>query len=262
MSDQMVISTAVAPVHSGAAFTSEIITQGLMFESVFILGEQDSWLNIKMEDGYEGWIHHFYVSQNQINSQNSIILTDRYTPLRLQRGKDGQIMALLSFGTVVPLIEKTSGYCTIQMINGEGAFIPVQKEISQQYRSDIVTLATNLFGVPYLWGGKSSFGYDCSGFVQMVLKTAGISIKRDSSQQEKDEKLEDISMNDASPGDLMFFSENDCINHVAFIAGEGKIIHCSGEVKIESIIQGDPGFNNKLAKQNHSFRSISKGVNS
>ena len=262
MSDHMVISTAVAPVHSGASFTSEMITQGLMFESVFILGEQDNWLNIKMEDGYEGWIHHFYVSENHVNSQNSIIVTARYTPLRLQRGKDGQVMALLSFGTVVPLIEKTSGYCTIQMINGEEAFIPAQQEISQQNRSVIIKLATNLFGVTYLWGGKSSFGYDCSGFVQMVLKTAGIYIKRDSSEQGIDEKLEDISMIDASPGDLVFFSENDCINHVAFIAGEGKIIHCSGEVKIESIIEGEQGFNNKLAKLDHTFRSISKVVNS
>ena len=262
MSDQMVISAAVAPVHSGAAFTSEMITQGLMFESVIILGEQDNWLNIKMEDGYEGWIHYFYVSENQVNSQNCIILTDRYTPLRLQRGNDGQIMALLSFSTVVPLIEKTFGYCKIQMINGEEAFIPAQQKISQQSRSDIIKLATNLLGVPYLWGGKSSFGYDCSGFVQMVLKTAGISIKRDSSQQEKDEKLEDISMNDTSPGDLMYFSENDCINHVAFIMGEGKIIHCSGEVKIESIIEGEAGFNTQLATLDHTFRSISKVVKS
>jgi len=262
MSDHMVISAAVAPVHSRAAFTSKMITQGLMFESVFILGEQDNWYNIKMEDGYEGWIHHFYVSENHINSQNSIILTDRYTPLRLQRGKDGQIMALLSFGTVVPLIEKTSGYCKIQMINGEEAFIPAQHEMSQQHRSDIVRLVTTLLGVPYLWGGKSSFGFDCSGFVQMVLKTAGIYIKRDSSQQAKDQALEDISKSDASPGDLMFFSENDCINHVAFIAGEGKIIHCSGEVKIQSIIEGEQEFNNNLATLDHTFRSISKALNS
>ena len=262
MNDQMVISAAVAPVHSGATFTSEMITQGLMFESAFILGEQGNWLNVRMEDGYEGWINHFYVSENHVNSHNSIILTDRYTPLRLQRGKDGQIMVLLSFGTVVPLIEKTSGYCTIQMINGEEAFIPAQMEISPKNRSDIIKLAQNLFGVPYLWGGKSSFGYDCSGFVQMVLKTAGISIERDSNKQAEDEKLEDISISDAMPGDLMFFSENDCINHVAFIAGEGKIIHCSGEVKIESIIEGELGLNNKLATLSHTSRSISKVVNS
>ena len=261
MSDNMVISVAVAPVHKEAAFTSEMVTQGLMFESVSILDKKDNWLNISMEDGYEGWIHHFYLSENQVNFQNSLILTDRYTPLRSERGKDSQIMALLSFGTAMPLIEQTSGYCKIQKINGQGAFIPAQQEIIQQNRNDIVKVATNLLGVPYLWGGKSSFGYDCSGFVQMVLKTAGISIKRDSSQQAKDETLEDISMNDASPGDLIFFSENDCINHIAFIAGEGKIIHCSGEVKIESIIEGEPGFNNKLATLDHTFRSISKVVN-
>jgi len=261
MSRKAVISTAVAPVHSGAAFTSEMITQGLMFESVSIQGEQDNWLNIMMEDGYEGWIHDFYVSKSQVNSQKSIILTNRYTPLRLQRGKESQIIALLSFGTVVPLIEKTSGYCTIQMINGQEAFIPAQLDISKQHRSDIIKLATNLFAVPYLWGGKSSFGYDCSGFVQMVLKTLGISIDRDSSQQVVDEKLEDISISDAAPGDLIYFSENDCINHVAFIAGEGKIIHCSGEVKIESIKEGESGFNKKLAALNHTVRSISKLVN-
>ena len=59
-----------------------------------------------------------------------------------------------------------------------------------------------------------------------------------------------------------FFFDNDCINHVAFIAGEGKIIHCSGEVKLESIIEGEPGFNSKLAKLDHIFTSISKMVNS
>ena len=262
MSRKAVISTAVAPVHSGAAFTSEMITQGLMFEPIFILGRQDNWLKIKMEDGYEGWIHDFYVSESHVNCQNSIIVTDRYAPLRLQRGKDSQIMALLSFGTVVPLIEQASGYCTIQMINGEEAFIPAQMEISPKNRSDIIKLAKKLFGVPYLWGGKSSFGYDCSGFVQMVLKTAGIYIERDSNKQAEDEKLEDISISDAMPGDLMFFSKNDSINHVAFIAGEGKIIHCSGEVKIESIIEGELVFNNKLATLSHTFRSISKMVNS
>jgi len=262
MSRKAVISTAVAPVHSGAAFTSEMITQGLMFESVSIQSEQDNWLNITMEDRYEGWIHNFYVSESRVNCQNSIIVTDRYAPLRLQHGKDSQIIALLSFGTVVPLIEQSSGYCTIQMINGEEAFIPAQMEISPKNRSDIIKLAQNLFGVPYLWGGKSSFGYDCSGFVQMVLKTVGISIERDSNKQAEDEKLEDISISDAMPGDLMFFSENDCINHVAFIAGEGKIIHCSGEVKIESIIEGELGFNNKLATLSHTSRSISKVANS
>ena len=262
MSDQMVISAAVAPVHKEACFTSEMITQGLMWESVSILSKKDNWCRVTMEDGYEGWMHYFYLSEPQIDSQNSLILTNRCTPIRSQRGKDGQILTLLSFGTTVPILEKTSGYCRIQLINGEEAFIPAQQEILKQNRSDIIKLAIYLMGVPYLWGGKSSFGYDCSGFVQMVLKAVGISIPRDTGLQIKTDWLKEISITDTQPGDLVFFFVDNQINHVAFTTGEGKIIHCSGEVKLESIIEGEPGFNSKLAKLDHTFTSISKMVNS
>jgi len=262
MSNTMVISTAVAPVHKEATFTSEMITQGLMFESVIILEGQDNWFNVKMEDGYEGWMHHFYLAENQVNFLSSLTLTNRCTPVRAQRGRDGQILTLLSFGTTVPILEKTSGYCRIQLINGEEAFIPPQQEILKQNRSEIIKLAIYLMCVPYLWGGKSSFGYDCSGFVQMVLKVVGISIPRDTALQIKTDWLEDISITDTQPGDLVFFFVDNQINHVAFATGEGKIIHCSGEVKLESIIEGEPGFNSKLAKLDHTFTSISKMVNS
>jgi SH3-like domain-containing protein len=177
MKSNRVISAAVAPIHKEAGFTSEMVTQGLMFESVRILSEKDSWYNIKMEDGYEGWIHHFYLTETQVNSPNSLLLTNRHTPLRAQWDGDSQIQALLSFATVVPLIEKLSEYYTIQLINGEEGFIPAQENMEiKNTRDDIIRVAHSLLGVPYLWGGKSSFGYDCSGFVQMVLKTAGISM--------------------------------------------------------------------------------------
>ena len=262
MSHQAVIFPAVAPVHKEPSFSSEMISQALMWEKVKIQETSENWHQIKMEDGYEGWTHHFYLSKNQVNSQSSLTITNRCTPLRAQRGIDGQILTLLSFGTTVPILEKTSGYYRIQLINGEEAFIPAQQEILKQNRSDIIKLAIYLMGVPYLWGGKSSFGYDCSGFVQMVLKAVGISIPRDTGLQIKTDWLEEISITDTKPGDLVFFFVDNQINHVAFTTGEGKIIHCSGEVKLESIIDGEPGFNNKLAKLEHTFASISKMVNS
>ena len=261
MSGTMVISTAVAPVHKEAGFTSEMVTQGLMFESVRILSEKDSWYNIKMEDEYEGWIHHFYLSETQANTRNSLLLTNRHTPIYAQWDRDDQIQALLSFATVVQLIEKTFEYCKIELINGEVGFIPAQGNRALKTRDAIVRLANSLLGVPYLWGGKSSFGYDCSGFVQMVLKSAGISIPRDTEFQIKADLLEEISITSTQPGDLVFFSEDNCINHVAFVIGDGKIIHCSGEVKLESIIEGEPGFNRTLANLDHTYTSIAKMVN-
>ena len=262
MSSTMVISTAVAPVHKEASFTSEMITEGLMWESVSILSKKDNWCRVTMEDGYEGWMHYFYLSEPQIDSQNSLILTNRFTPVRTQPDRDGQILTLLSFGTTVPILEKTSGYCRILLMNGEEGFIPAQQEIVQQNRNDIIKLAIYLTGVPYLWGGKTSFGYDCSGFVQMVMKTAGISISRDTGLQIKTDWLEEIPIADTKPGDLVFFSKDNRINHVAFSARKGNIIHCSGEVKLESIIEGEPGFNNTLEKQSHTYTSIAKMVSS
>ena len=85
---------------------------------------------------------------------------------------------------------------------------------------------------------------------------------RDAALQIKTDWLEEIPISDANPGDLVFFSEDNCINHVAFSLGDGKIIHCSGEVKLESIIEGEPGFNNTLAKQSHTYTSIAKMVSS
>ena len=94
------------------------------------------------------------------------------------------------------------------------------------------------------------------------FEAVGISIPRDTGLQIKTDWLEEISITDTQPGDLIFFFVDNQINHVAFTIGEGKIIHCSGEVKLESIIEGEPGFNRKLAKLDHTLTSISKMVNS
>ena len=94
----------------------------------------------------------------------------------------------------------------------------------------------------------------------MVMKTAGISLARDTGEQIQTEGLEEISINEAYPGDLIFFSENNRINHVGFSLGGGKIIHCSGEVKIESLKEGDAGFNSTLHQLVYATFSISKFI--
>ena len=88
----------------------------------------------------------------------------------------------------------------------------------------------------------------------------GISIARDTGMQVKTAWLSKISVADSKPGDLIYFAENGKINHVAFSLGEGKIIHCSGEVKIESINEGDEGFNQYLSQSIINTHSIADKV--
>ena len=260
MSNNMIISTAVAPVHREPGFSSEMVTQGLMWESVTIEKEQDNWQRIQMVDGYEGWIHNFYLTESPAKFTNSLTITNRIAQVCPQWGKNGSVQVMLSFGTIVPVLEKTSGYSKIQLTNNNAGFIPPQEYVTPEKRDIIIKLAKSLLTVPYLWGGKSSFGYDCSGFVQMVLKTAGISITRDTGEQIQTKGLDKISINEAQPGDLIFFSENNRINHVAFSLGSSKIIHCSGEVKIESLKEGEAGFNSTLHQLVNAPFSISKMI--
>ncbi|HNC29596.1 MAG TPA: C40 family peptidase, partial [Cyclobacteriaceae bacterium] len=87
---------------------------------------------------------------------------------------------------------------------------------------------------PYLWGGKSPFGIDCSGFVQMVFKINGYKLQRDSAQQAKQGK--NVSFQDMLPGDLMFFkNKENQIVHVGIFMGDEKIIHASGKVRIDHV---------------------------
>ena len=260
MSQKVVISTVVAPIHKEPGFSSEMVTQGLMWESVTIGEGEDDWQRIQMDDGYKGWIHNFYLTESPAQFTNSLTITNRYAPVCPQRGNNGIVLAMLSFGTIIPVLEKTSGYSKIQLTKNNAGFIPPQEYVTPEKRDIIIKLAKSLLSVPYLWGGKSSFGYDCSGFVQMVLKTAGISLARDTGRQIQTEGLEEISINEAHPGDLIFFSENNRINHVGFSLTGGKIIHCSGEVKIESLNEGEAGFNSILNKLAHTIFSISKVI--
>ena len=158
MSRKAVISTAVAPIHKESGFSSEMVTQGLMWESVTIIEEQDDWQRVQMVDGYEGWVHNFYLTESPATFTNSLTITNRIAQVSPHRGKNGSVQVMLSFGTIVPVLEKTSGYSKIQLVNSNAGFIPPQENVTPGKRDIIIKLAKSLIGVPYLWGGKSSFG--------------------------------------------------------------------------------------------------------
>jgi len=256
MSRQAVVLPAVAPVHKEPSFISEMISQALMWETVKIQEAYENWYKIKMEDGYEGWLHSFYLEFSKSLKVEHTFVTDRSVPVFYEIDQLSSPAALLSYGTYLPIAEKTDDYLKIYLPDGKIGYMKSQKQVEKTSREIIIELATSLLAVPYLWGGKSSFGYDCSGFVQMPLKTAGIRIQRDTSLQIKTKKLKKIHLDEAEPGDLLFFLENNRTNHVAFLLGGGKIIHCSGQVKIESIIKGEPGFSKQLNQYDKIAMSI------
>ena len=119
--------------------------------------------------------------------------------------------------------------------------------------NNLIDTVQELLNIPYLWGGKSQLGFDCSGFVQTVFKTFGIYLPRDSYQQLDYEGLVEIDYSEAEVGDLLFFSDNKIVNHVAICLGNEEIIHSSGYVKIEKLKE-----NKELYQNLYKVMSIKK----
>ena len=106
----------------------------------------------------------------------------------------------------------------------------------ENIRETIIALSERLMGSPYLWGGKTPFGYDCSGFVQSVYRASGIEIKRDTSLQIKDQRMRSTDLSKASKGDLIFFDmDGNGVDHVGILYNQEMVIHCGGEVKLQSL---------------------------
>ncbi len=225
---------SVVPVRRDAADSSEMISQLLFGEHYRVLEKSDglTWYRIQNAfDGYEGWIdakQHNEISEayfTQINDSEYKISTDLFARMLYNK----QVIHVV-LGSVLPILNNPLFQYEEQLaFNGEA------KSLHQKWSADLmISLAKKYMNAPYLWGGRSPFGIDCSGFTQVVFRVAGYKLARDSKDQILQGK--EISLEDAQPGDLAFFTNKaGKMNHVGLIVKDGEIIHASGKVRIDQL---------------------------
>lgn len=223
----------IVPVRKEPSDASEMVTQLLFGDhySVMEYTPNRKWLKISIYfDGYEGWIdanQHKPISLeyfDEINTNEFRISTDLISTI-LYKKKPLQIV----LGSVLPL-----AHTELFDMEEQFAFNGESKSLGQRREYDFLKLiAYKYLNAPYLWGGKSPFGIDCSGFTQMAFKITGYKLKRDTGQQVL--QGEEISgIQEAMPGDLVFFqNEEQRISHVGILLDEQKIIHASGYVRVD-----------------------------
>lgn len=229
------------PIRRDASHKSEQVSQLLFGETAEVLEDNNEWIRIKCRfDSYEGWIEKKVVTRTASISTDAGIAAGFARLVRI----NGESLWLSSGCELHPdLIDKQSA--TVVTINPD---INI---------SSIAELALQFMGTPYLWGGRTFMGIDCSGLVQVVFKSVGIQLPRDASQQINVGEVVQFP-SDAKSGDLAFFdNEEGEITHVGIVLEPGKIIHASGVVRIDKLDhQGI--YNEQLGKYSHKLRLIKR----
>lgn len=225
----------VAPVRAESSDRAEIVTEILFGESADILEVNKNWTRIKMHyDGYEGWMDTKQlksVTAEDLARRKVTVITEDFSSVLMHDGK-----MLLSMGSEVE-------------------FPAVASRRSHDLRESIALTAKEFLNVPYLWGGKSYFAVDCSGFTQLVYKIHEVKLPRDTSQQvEVGESLTFVE--ESRPGDLAFFENAEGkIIHVGIMLDNQRIIHASGKVRIDTL-DSTGIFNKEMNKHTHKLRVI------
>ena len=248
-----ICNLAIIPLRAENSDRSEIVSQVLFGEHFEILETQKQWSKIKLHfDGYEGWVdtkQYQIISQNSFNqlSKDAIILN---ADLVQYISAPNNVLIPIPLGASLSLLNHSE--VNIENFDFEGMKISGIKP-----KSDIIKSAFMYLNAPYLWGGKTPFGIDCSGLTQMVYKLNGYSLLRDAYQQSSQgEALSFIE--ESEPGDLAFFdNEEGKIIHVGIIMDNNYIIHASGKVRVDRL-EHLGIYNAELNKHTHRLRVIKK----
>ena len=225
-----VVTAAVAPLLAAPQLSAPRVSETLHGESLDVLERRDDWLRVRAPDGYVAWTHAGYLATGSADWADDwreratarSLSADIVTTYARRRLPTGARVALRR--GVVELADGQEGAVA-------AGFVRREQEVRVEARHlALPELALKWFsGAPYLWGGRTEWGIDCSGLAQAVYAARGIRLPRDSDQQFGEGKEIAIAANGKGyeAGDLLFFAERGRVSHVALWAGAGHIVHAA-----------------------------------
>ncbi|GAA4952197.1 C40 family peptidase [Algibacter agarivorans] len=245
-----ICNLSIVPLRGEPADTSELVSQVLYGEIFKILEQRKNWSKIRLAfDKYEGWIdnkQYLEIKEVQYKSLHNEFPKLSSDLVEFIQDESEQLYPIVLGSTLNGL--------SILNHNHDGHSIN-----NKNAKTNIIQTAFLYLNAPYLWGGKTPFGIDCSGFTQMVYKLNGYKLLRDASQQAtQGEALSFIE--ESEPGDLAFFDNNDgTIIHVGIIMKDNYIIHAHGKVRIDRLDHSGI-YNVDKKTHTHKLRVIKKIV--
>ncbi len=240
-SEYSVVTVPVANMYSSGSTNVDVVSQAIFGTNVTVLELRGDWAHVRTPDQYTGWMQvsqllklkdgRAYASQSPAMQVESLFANlYRETDVTLH-----QPLLTVPFETRLELVSEQAQdegrWLQVRLPDGREAWIQ-SGDVTQDPKAltidDSITLGKRFLGLPYLWGGRSSYGYDCSGFTQMLVRSRGINMPRDADLQAAWDGMEIIDRKDLRAGDLLFFGRSaDKITHTAMFIGDGQFIQAT-----------------------------------
>lgn len=250
-----ICNLGIVPLRKEPFHEAEMINQVLFGEHFTILERDKNWSKIKSSfDDFEGYIHNLqYVEITEDTFQNlesqSQILSGEIIDFITS---DNQELITIPLGSHLPFFDAKQTQISHSTYTFEGNIC-----LGQLPKEELIHKAFTYLNSPYLWGGKTPFGIDCSGFTQMVYKLCGYQLFRDANQQATQGEVLSF-IEESEPGDLAFFDDEDGeIIHVGIILKDYNIIHAHGKVRIDTLDHSGI-YNAELQTHTHKLRIIKR----
>lgn len=258
---KIMFHTVVSPIlemRKSPQGDTEVVSQALFSEEIKILEEKGEWTKISTTiDNYEGWAKRAGIGSKNapyLEQENYTLLTTDRLSAHLYAVPDTVYGPMLTLPFESKLLCPNfidSRWLSVELPDGSQAFVQsgdVSIGNKQLKMPEIEAFSQRFLGLPYTWGGRSSFGYDCSGFVQMLYRQMGIFLPRDAKDQFLFSELTDCSLSSLNLGDLIFFGfAPDQIRHVGLSLGENRFIHTSAVTENQPYLRisslNDPAWN-------------------
>jgi hypothetical protein len=236
-----VVQVPVADMHSRPSEEADVVSQALYGVNVTILEQVTGWARVRTPDDYSGWMSRDslverregpYAANGRVALVTSLFANIYREPdIRRRRPE-----LTLAFETRLEVIEGSPAedrWVRVRLVDGRQAWVQrgdVWLEERPLSLDETLALARRFVGLPYLWGGTSTFGFDCSGFTQMLARRRGVLMPRDSLPQSRWEGSEPVAPQDLRPGDLLYFGDSpEKVNHTGMYLGGGEFIHATSQ---------------------------------
>ncbi|WP_420641154.1 NlpC/P60 family protein [Candidatus Leptofilum sp.] len=230
----LAVSTTLTGLYNKPGFGSGLDSELKNGQMVELLRVEESWAYVRQPDGYLGWVYRPYLATNP-ETEPTHLVSDPVAPLHLAPDAAAPLVSRVLGGTAVTITEEQHGWACLKLVGELAGWLPAHTLRplplptlpEAQLRQRLVADAYSFTGVPYLWGGSSAYGIDCSGFAQIVHRLSGIQLPRDADMQFDNGRSVEPPF---QPGDLLFFASPNGhrrITHVGVSLGDWQLIHSS-----------------------------------